>query len=73
VADPRDRRRVVVEVVSNREREIARLFEPMGKRIVRLAAAYNAKDQATIVAFLAGASEILEEETTRLRAKHDGR
>lgn len=71
VADPKDRRRVVVELVSNpkREREIARLFEPMGERILRLAAAYDEKDQATIIEFVTKASEVLEEETARLRAK----
>jgi hypothetical protein len=45
---------VVGEPVSNRKRdqEIARLFEPMGKRVVALVAAYSAEDRATIVEFL---------------------
>jgi DNA-binding MarR family transcriptional regulator len=70
VADPMDRRRVVVELLSNprREREIAGLFEPMGKRINSLVAAYSERDRAIITEFLTKASEVLEEETTRLRA-----
>jgi uncharacterized protein with GYD domain len=61
---------VVVESVSTRKRdeEIARLFEPMGKRVVALASGYGEADQAVIVEFLTKACEILEEETTRLRA-----
>jgi len=71
IDDPSDRRRVVVEVVSNlkRDREISRLFEPMGTRVVRLAASHNEKDRATIMEFLTKVSEILEEETVRLRAR----
>ncbi len=70
-ADPRDRRRVVVEPVSNgkSEREIARLFGPMGRRILRLAAGYSEEEQATIGEFLTKACAILEGETTRLREK----
>src|SRR4051812_37338742 len=48
VADPKDRRRVVVEPVPNRQRdsEIALLFGPMGKRVRALAASYDEHDQA---------------------------
>jgi len=71
VVDPKDRRRVVVEPVLNRKRdqEVAQLFEPMGKRVVALTAAYTKHDQAIIVEFLTKACQILEEETLRLRAK----
>jgi len=69
VADPSDRRRVVVELLSNprREREIAGLFEPMGRRIGSLVSGYSERDQAIIGEFLTKASVVLEEETTRLR------
>jgi DNA-binding MarR family transcriptional regulator len=69
MADPTDRRRVVVELLSNprREREIAGLFEPMGARISRLVSGYSARDQGIIGEFLTKACEVLEEETTRLR------
>jgi DNA-binding MarR family transcriptional regulator len=68
VGDPADRRRVVVEWLSNprREREIAGLFEPMGRRISTLVSGYSQRDQAIIAEFLTKASEVLEEETTRL-------
>jgi DNA-binding MarR family transcriptional regulator len=71
--DPSDRRRVVVEVVSNlkRDREISRLFEPMGTRVVRLATSHDERVQATLVEFLTKVSEILEEETARLQARHE--
>jgi DNA-binding MarR family transcriptional regulator len=70
VADPTDGRRVVVELLSNprREREIAGLFEPMGTRIAGLVSGYSERDQATIAEFLTKASEVLEEETARLRS-----
>lgn len=70
VPDRDDRRRVVVDLVSNpkRDREIARLFEPLGKRIRRLAATYSEEAQMAIVDFLTKASEILEEETSQLRS-----
>jgi DNA-binding MarR family transcriptional regulator len=71
VADPSDRRRVVVKPVLNRRREgeIARLFGPMGTRIRRLAATYSAEEQTTIGEFLSRACEILEEEAAVLRDK----
>jgi DNA-binding MarR family transcriptional regulator len=70
MADPTDGRRVVVELLSNprREREIAELFEPMGARISSLVSGYSERDQAIIGEFLTKASEVLEEETARLRS-----
>jgi DNA-binding MarR family transcriptional regulator len=69
VADPKDRRRVVVELVANRRRDqaIARLFAPMGRRVVALAGGYSEKERTTIFEFMSKACEILDEETTRLR------
>ena len=71
VADPTDRRRVVVELLSNprREREIEGLFEPMGSRISGLVAGYSDRDQAILAEFLTKACEVLEEETHRLRVR----
>ena len=70
VPDPSDRRRVVVELVSNpkREREIEKLFAPMGERVFGLATSYSQREQAVIGEFLSKAAEILEQETLRLRA-----
>ena len=70
-ADQKDRRRVVVEPLSNprRDQAIARLFEPMAKRVTALIAACGEEERATILEFLTNACEILEEETARLRAR----
>jgi DNA-binding MarR family transcriptional regulator len=70
-ADPKDRRRVVVEpaLTRKREQELSELFGPMGSRVLELTAGYSEKDQATIGEFLTKACTILEEETVRLRAK----
>ena len=67
--DPRDRRRVVLEFVQNpeRERAIAQLYEPLGRRITDLVAQYSAADQATMLDFLTRATTVLEAETRHLR------
>ncbi|SRR6266536_1868344 len=69
VRDPRDRRRIVLELVLNaeREREIAQLYEPLGRAITGLVAQYSAAERATIFDFLTKASAVLEAETTSLR------
>jgi DNA-binding MarR family transcriptional regulator len=67
--DPHDRRRIVLELVHNAERErmIAQLYEPLGRAINALVAQYDAAERATILAFLTRATAILEAETTNLR------
>jgi DNA-binding MarR family transcriptional regulator len=67
--DPHDRRRIVLELVHNAEREraILQLYEPLGRAINALVAQYDAADQATILAFLTKATDVLEAETTALR------
>ena len=71
VDDPKDRRRVVVELVVDleRDRAIEELFAPMAQRIRSLVAGYGPRDQATIAQFVTKASVVLEEETIRLRAR----
>jgi DNA-binding MarR family transcriptional regulator len=73
--DSADRRRVVVELVPNpkAEREIALLFAPMAKRIKRLLAGYDENERSLIAEFITKASEILEEETIRLRTRRQRR
>jgi DNA-binding MarR family transcriptional regulator len=67
--DPHDRRRIVLELVHNAERErvIAQLYVPLGRAINALVAQYDAAERATILAFLTTATTILEAETTSLR------
>jgi DNA-binding MarR family transcriptional regulator len=67
--DPHDRRRIVLELVHNAEREqaIGALYEPLGRAIDALVGQYGAAEQALLLDFLSKASAILESETTRLR------
>ncbi len=67
--DPHDRRRIVLELVHNAEREraILQLYQPLGHAINALVAQYDAADRATILAFLTNATAVLEAETTKLR------
>ena len=67
--DAHDRRRVALELVQNpeREREIAQLYEPLGRGIADLVAQYSAVEQRTILEFLTGAITVLEAETRNLR------
>ena len=67
--DSHDRRRIVLELVPNAERErvILQLYEPLGRAINALVAQYNAAERAAIQAFLATATDILEAETATLR------
>jgi DNA-binding MarR family transcriptional regulator len=69
VRDPHDRRRIVLEMVHNAEREraIGALYEPLGRRINELVGHYDAAQHATLLDFLLKASTILEAETTNLR------
>ena len=64
-----DRRRIVVEMVhdAEREREIGALYEPLGRRITALVGQYDAAERATLLDFLIKASAVLEAETTSLR------
>jgi DNA-binding MarR family transcriptional regulator len=69
VRDPHDRRRIVLEFVHDpeRERTIARLYEPLGREITTLVARYSATDRATLLDFLTQATTVLEAETQHLR------
>jgi len=67
--DPHDRRRIVLELVHDpeRERAIGALYEPLGRGITALVAQFSPAERATILDFLLKASAVLEAETTRLR------
>jgi DNA-binding MarR family transcriptional regulator len=67
--DPHDRRRVVLELVHNpeRERAIGQLYEPLGRAIGELVAQYSEVERATVLHFATQATTILETETQRLR------
>ncbi|HEX5692555.1 MAG TPA: MarR family transcriptional regulator [Roseiflexaceae bacterium] len=69
VRDPNDRRRVVLEVLSNPEHEqaLAQLYGPMGRAIMELVGQYSEAERATLLDFITRATAILEAETTNLR------
>ncbi|HEY3231398.1 MAG TPA: MarR family transcriptional regulator [Roseiflexaceae bacterium] len=69
VRDPNDRRRVVLELLNDpeRERAINQLYEPMGRAIMELVTRYSAAERATILDFLSKATAVLEAETRHLR------
>ena len=67
--DPRDRRRVVIELLHDpqRERHIRRLYEPMGQAVFELIAGDSAAERATILEFISSTIGILEKATRELR------
>jgi DNA-binding MarR family transcriptional regulator len=69
VSDPRDRRRVVLELLNNPEREqaILALYQPMGQAMIELVSGYSEAERAIILDFITKATAILETETLRLR------
>lgn len=71
VRDPSDRRRVVLELLSNpeRERTLLALYEPLGRAITALVEGYSEAERATLLQFLEQASTVLEAETARLGAR----
>lgn len=70
VADPADRRRVVVENIANPERDmmVGRLYGPMGQAISDLVSGHSEAERAILLRFLEAATTILDTETARLRA-----
>src|SRR5829696_7595989 len=52
--DPHDRRRIVLELVhdAERERAIGALYEPLGRAITALVGQYDAAERATMLDFL---------------------
>lgn len=69
VRDPHDRRRIVLELVPNaeRERELGQLYAPLGQAIMALVAQYSPAERATLLDFLTKATAVLEAETLALR------
>jgi DNA-binding MarR family transcriptional regulator len=67
--DGGDRRRVVLELLRDpeRERALGALYAPLGRAIAELVAGYSAAEHATILDFLTKATAMLEAETLSLR------
>ena len=66
VADPRDRRRVVVEPVARRVAEAARLFASTSKSVARMYERYSDGELEVIADFLERNAERLRGETVKL-------
>ena len=71
-ADPADRRRTLVRGVPGREQEFRDTYGPIETAIAVVRARLDAGQQAGLDAFIAGASEVFEQETARLRARTRG-
>lgn len=67
--DPRDRRRVIVQVIPKRCRDIERLFEPFGATFGKLCGRYNDEQLAVILDFMIRSREGLHQSTVELREK----
>jgi DNA-binding MarR family transcriptional regulator len=67
--DPHDRRRVVLELLSNPEHErmLGELYAPLGRAVMELVSSYSEAERATILDFITRATAVMEAETTRLR------
>jgi DNA-binding MarR family transcriptional regulator len=72
--DPNDRRRVVLEVLSNPEHEqlLSQLYAPLGRAVMELVAGYSQAERATILDFITKATAVMEGETARLRQMTGG-
>ncbi|MGH7448454.1 MAG: MarR family winged helix-turn-helix transcriptional regulator [Longimicrobiales bacterium] len=70
--DPQDRRRVMVESVRDPERErvVAGLFESLRHNFARLASRYDDEELALILEFITSGTELMRDETRKLRGGH---
>jgi DNA-binding MarR family transcriptional regulator len=67
-ADPADRRRVIIEPNLRRlQRQVAPLFDSMGRASAELCARYSTRELAVILDFTTRAARMAMEETARLR------
>lgn len=67
--DPTDRRRVVLEAVTDRGGELLRLYSPMNKALTSLAADYQPNELAAIIDFLERAADAGERSAEQVRAR----
>jgi DNA-binding MarR family transcriptional regulator len=65
--DPNDRRRVILRVIGKGHREIDRLFESLSAAVNDLCGRYSDRELATILDYMNRSSEMVHEETLKLR------
>jgi DNA-binding MarR family transcriptional regulator len=66
--DPDDRRKVVVHLLRDRDRDLGEVFTHLVAAVDELTARYTDDELAAIVDFLRGANEALADSTDRMRA-----
>lgn len=66
--DPVDRRRIIVEAVSDRGAELLRLYAPMNKALTSLCDQYEPEELAAIIDFVEKAADAGEAATEQVRS-----
>jgi DNA-binding MarR family transcriptional regulator len=69
VADPQDRRKVMIEALHERDEEVARLFNPLLQRMAELMSRYTEADLMLMLGFMRHSIEITEQAKNELLAK----
>jgi DNA-binding MarR family transcriptional regulator len=67
--DPADRRRVIIEPRPHAGAELGPLFVPMLQKVNEVVASYSDQELAVIVDYVVNGSNVLREETVRLRGE----
>lgn len=67
-SDPADRRKVMVQLIRDRDRELGEAFAELSRAVEELTGRYSDAELAVIVDFLQGANEALLVSTDRMRA-----
>lgn len=69
VADPHDRRKVMIEALHERDEEVTRLFNPLLQRMAALMSRYSEADLALMLGFMRESIEITEQAKNELLAQ----
>jgi DNA-binding MarR family transcriptional regulator len=68
VPDPADRRKVIVELLRDRDRELGEAYEHLARAVAELTDRYGDAELGVVVDFLRAANGALAESTYRMRA-----
>jgi DNA-binding MarR family transcriptional regulator len=73
IADPKDRRRVIVEPTRHRDAEFGRIFAGLGRGLLETFAELTPAQHAIVLAFVTRTNDLMFAEAKRLRASEDRR